>query len=143
METITQITMERPADLVFDVVADMSRNPEWQQGMKSCTWTSEPPIRVGSTYDQVAEFLTRKIVTSFEVVEFEPGRKIRIKSVKSTFPLDITRSVDPTGEFRCEVTAIVTGEPSGLLKWLNPLTKPLVSRSVRKDYQRLKVLLDG
>ena len=143
METTTRIIIERPADLVFEVVADMSRNPEWQRGMKSCIWTSEAPIRVGSTYDQVAEFLTRKIVTSFEVVEFEPDRKIRIKSVKSTFPLDITRSVKPTGEFRCEVTAIVTGEPSGVLKWLDPLTKRLVARSVRQDYQRLKVLLDG
>ena len=122
VETINRITLERPADLVFAAVADMSRNPEWQQGMKSCVWTSEGPIRVGSTYDQVAVFLTRKIVTTFEVVEFEPGRKIRIKSVKSSFPLDITRSVEPTGEFRCEVTAIVTGEPAGVLKWLDPLT---------------------
>ncbi|NNF53651.1 MAG: hypothetical protein HKN03_04320 [Acidimicrobiales bacterium] len=143
METTTQITIERPADLVFSVVSDMSRNPEWQKGMKSCTWTSDPPIREGSTYDQVAEFLTRNIITSFEVVEFEPDRKIRIKSVKSTFPLDITRSVEPTGEFRCQVTAVVTGEPSGVLKWLNPMIKPLVARSVRKDYERLKVLLDG
>ncbi len=143
METTTQITIERPADLVFAVVADMARNPEWQRGMKSCVWTSEPPIGVGSTYDQVAEFLTRKIVTSFVVVEFEPGRKIRIKSVKSTFPLDVTRSVEPIGEYRCEVTATVSGEPSGVLKWLDPLTKLLVALSVRKDYQRLKVLLDG
>ena len=143
METTTQITIERPADLVFIVVADMARNPEWQRAMKSCVWTSEPPIGVGSTYDQVAEFVTRKIVTSFEVVEFEPGRRIRIKSYKSTFPLDITRSVEPLSDYRCTVTAIVTGEPSGVLTWFEPLTKPLVARSVRKDYERLKVLLDG
>lgn len=32
--------------------------------MRSCRWTSDPPIGVGSTYDQVASFLGREIITS-------------------------------------------------------------------------------
>ncbi len=43
--------------------------------LERCVWTSEPPIGVGSTYDQQARFMGREIVSSFEVVEFVPGRK--------------------------------------------------------------------
>ncbi|MGI9611061.1 MAG: SRPBCC family protein [Acidimicrobiia bacterium] len=142
METISEIVIDRATRDVFEVVADMSRNTEWQKGMKSCVWTSEGPIAVGSTYDQVAGFAGRPIVTSFEVSEFEPGRRIRIVSTKSTFPLDITREVEPIDEGSCKVTATVTGEPSGLLKLLDPITKHLVARSVRNDYARLKEMLE-
>ncbi len=45
-------------------------------------------LGVGSTYDQVASFLGREIVTTFEVVEYDPPHTIRIVSTASTFPLD-------------------------------------------------------
>lgn len=142
METTTTIRIERPSDLVFGVVADMSLNPKWQGGMRRCTWTSEGPIAVGSTYDQEAGFLGKTITSSFRVEEFDPGRRIRIVSTKSTFPLDITREVVPDGGEACHVTAVVKGEPTGLLKLLSPLTDPMVRKSVAKDYDNLKAMIE-
>lgn len=143
METSASIRVERPANTVFDVIADMSLNPKWQSGMRACTWTSEGPISLGSTYDQEAGFLGKQILTSFRVAEFERGTHIRIVSTKSTFPLDITRDVVPDGEDACTVTARVKGEPGGLLKVFSRLTDPLVSRSVAKDYATLKSMLES
>lgn len=143
MRLQTDIAIDRPAGEVFEVVSDMSLNTTWQKGMQSCVWTSAPPIAVGSTYDQVAGFGGKEILSSFRVTEFEPGRHIRIISTKSTFPLDITRAVTPTTNESCVVRAIVAGEPGGLMKLLNPLTKLLVRRSVKADYQRLKELLES
>ena len=54
-----------PAD-VFEYWSDHSNNPQWQTGQRSCTWTSEPPIGIGSTYGQEAAFLGRPIISSFE-----------------------------------------------------------------------------
>ena len=76
MNTRSSIDIDREAGEVFAVVADFSRNPEWQGGMRSATWTSEPPVRIGSTYDQEARFVGRDVVTTFEVVAFDPGRSI-------------------------------------------------------------------
>ena len=143
MRTVTTIDIERPAADVFAYVADMANNPKWQDGMESCVWTSALPIGVGSTYDQVAKFLGKEIRTSFEVTEFEIDHHIRIKSVVSTFPLDIARDVEATSDASCRVTAIVAGEPTGVMKLTTPFTKPMVARSVRKDYQKLKGRLEG
>lgn len=131
----------RPADEVFAFIADMSNNPRWQQGQESCTWTSPPPIGVGSTYDQRARFLGREIVSSFEVVEYEPDRRIRIRTVDGPMPMDITREVDPLGEDGARVRATIRGGPTGLLRLLDPLTRRMVQRSVRGDYARLAELL--
>lgn len=132
-------------EAVWDVVADFSRNPEWQQGMRSCTWLTERPVEVGSRYQQEAVFLGRPITTTFEVVELERhddgGGRITIDSRESTFPLTITRQVIglPTGT---RVTADVAGRPSGVMGLLGPLMARLVKRSVDGDYARLRALME-
>ena len=112
MEMRSEVDIDRPVDEVFAVIADMSRNPEWQKGMTSCTWTTEPPIRVGSTYDQVASFMGKEILTTFQVTEYDAPTRIRIESVVSTFPLDITRTVEAR-DGGAHVTAVVRGAPGG------------------------------
>ena len=143
IETTTTIDVQRPAAEVFDYVADMSNNPEWQQGMKSCKWTTEPPIGVGSRYDQLASFMGRTITSRFEVTEFVPGECIRIVTYESTFGLDITRRVEPIDESSCRVTAIVRGEQSGVFKLFGPLLNKMVGASVRRDYAALRQILEA
>ena len=132
------VEIDRPAAEVFAMVADFSRNPEWQGGMVACRWTSDSRSEVGSTYAQEARFLGRPIITEFEVVAVDPGRSIEIASTKSTFPIQVTRSVEALGPDRSRVTAHVRGQPTGWMKWLSGM----VGRSVRKDYAALKELLE-
>ena len=44
---------------VFDFVSDVSSRPQWDQEVISAEWTSEGPIRAGSTYEVVTGFPTR------------------------------------------------------------------------------------
>lgn len=141
IEVTATADVDRPADELFAFVADMANNPRWQEGMERCTWTSEPPIGVGSTYVQHARFLGREIVSTFEVVEFASGRRIRIRTIESPMPLDITREVEPIDERSARVTATIRGGPTGPLRLLDPLTELAVRRSVRGDYDRLADLL--
>lgn len=143
MKTTTTVDIDRSAAEVFAYIADMANNPNWQSGMRACTWTTEPPIRVGSRYDQEAAFLGRPIVSRFEVVEYVEGERIRIQTYESTFPLDITRRVEALGEGRCRVTAEVGGEPTGLFALFGPLMAPMVKRSVSRDYAALKAILEA
>ncbi len=142
IEVSSCVDIARPPERVFAVIADMSRNTEWQKGMKDCRWTSEDPIGVGSTYDQTASFLGRRIVTSFEVIEHDAPRRIRIRSTASTFPLDITRTVTATTA-GSRVEALVRGDPGRFAMFLRPLVQAMVARSVRGDYRRLKEMLES
>lgn len=142
IEVRTEVEVPGPAGEVFSFVSDMSNNPRWQKGMQHCRWTTDPPLRVGSTYDQVARFLGKEIVSSFEVTELEDGRRIRIRSTSGPMPIDVTREVTPVTDDRTRVTAVVRGDPSGLFRIAAPVMRWLVRRSVRGDYERLAELLD-
>lgn len=143
MRMRSSIEIEQPAHDVFAVVSDFSRNPEWQRGMRSAVWTSDPPVRVGSTYEQVASFLGREVRTSFEVVGYEPGRSISIESRRSSFPIQVTRTVEPVDEQRCRVSADVRGQPGRFFGLFGPILEWAAARSVRSDYGRLKEMLEG
>ena len=126
----------------FAYIADMANNPGWQRGQQSCEWTSDPPLRLGSTYDQVASFLGKTIRSSFEVTEFEPGRRIRIVSTGGTMPIDVTREVESLESERCRVSARVRGQARGFMRLLGPLLDRMVQSSVRRDYARLRDILE-
>ena len=143
IEVRISIDVTLPPDDVFAYWSDWTNNPIWQKGMESCTWTSEPPLRLGSTYDQRASLIGRPIVSSFEVIEFEPGKKVRIRTTKSTLPLDITREIEPGGDGGTTLHATIRGDPRGLMRLLNPLTGWIVRRSIESDYRRLRELLNN
>ena len=143
IEVTARTEIDRAPQVVFDFLADMSNNPRWQKGMQECRWTSDPPLQLGSTYDQVARFLGREIVSSFVVTEFASGHRIRIQTTSGTMPIDVMREVVAVADGRSSVSATVTGDPTGVFRLAAPLMRLMVSRSVRRDYRRLKELLEG
>ena len=142
MKLDSSVEIDRPAEEVFGVISDFSRNPQWQRGMMSARWTSEPPIRVGSTYQQVARFLGRDVVTTFEVIGYEAGRSITIESRQSSFPIKVTRTVEPLGANRSRASAHIVGEPGRFFRLFGPILRVIAERSVRGDYERLRRLLE-
>lgn len=136
--------INQPADVVFKFVADASNNPLWQSGMKSCTWTSEPPVGVGSTYEQHARFMGKSVRSTFVVTVFELGRRVTIKSVESTFPIEVDRAVVPTGPESCRVTAVISGGPQGTIAGLvGPFVGRMAQNLINRDYDRLVEVLEA
>ncbi|MDQ0484821.1 SRPBCC family protein [Guptibacillus hwajinpoensis] len=137
----SSIVIQRSPEEVFHYIANFENNPTWQGGMVDAHFTSEGSLREGSTYDQVATFLGKEIRTSFVVTQYIPLHKIQIKSIKSTFPITVTRVVELV-EDGAEVTAFVEGNPGNLFKLAKPLMKKMVQKSVTNDYRNLKKLLE-
>ncbi|OZM56686.1 hypothetical protein CIB95_10710 [Lottiidibacillus patelloidae] len=127
---------------VFSYIANFENNPLWQGGMISAKFTSEGPINVGSEYDQVAKFLGKQIVSKFRVVEYIENNKIKIESISGSFPIVVTRSVEPV-DGGTKVSALVQGDSSGFFKIAEPIMKYMVSNSVKGDYKKLKKLLEN
>jgi uncharacterized membrane protein len=137
----TTVQIERPSEEVFAYISNFENNPKWQSGQLEAQFTSEGPLRVGSTYDQVAKFLGRRVVNTFEVLEYEPNRKVKASSTSGSFPITFTRMVKPR-DGGAEVTAIIEGDASGFFKLAEPLLARMVQRSVDSDYRTLKRLME-
>ena len=134
--------IEAPAEVVYAYLSDLSNNSTWQSGIASTNWTSRPPIRVGSTYDQRMEYKDR--VIGYQVTAIDPGRSITVESRSgANVPTTVTRTVQELDEARCRVEVDLVGE---LRSW-RLITKPMVTRAIRRsvgaDYRRLKEQLEA
>lgn len=141
--TEIDIVIDRAAADVFAYLRDLVKNPDWQNGMKSCEWITPPPLGVGSRYLQKAGFLGREINSTFEVIEYEAGERIKAATIESTFPITFARSVTSISATSTRVQAVIEGDSSAVFRLAEPLLAPLVRRSIRKDCARLKVLLEA
>lgn len=143
VDFVVTVEIDRPAPEVFAYISNFEHNPIWQGGMKSATFTSDPPLGVGSTYVQVASFMGKRIDTKFEVTAFETDRSVSIASTGGTFPIQVTRSVESLSELRTKVSAHIRGQPKGFMKLMGPLLEPMVQKNVEKDYANLKQILES
>lgn len=132
--------VRRPSAEVAEFFFDASNNPAWQSGMRRCEWETPGPIGRGSIYRQEAAFLGRTISSRFVVTDFTPGVSMTIETVESTFPIAVTRRVEPIDDTSCRVSAEISGGPGGIMKALGPITRRLAQRSVDSDYDRLTAL---
>ena len=137
----TRVHIDRHSEEVFAFISNFGNNPKWQSGQLEARVTSEGPLQVGSTYDQVAKFLVRRIESTFEVLEYEPNRRLKAASTSGSFPITFTRLVEARGG-GTEVTAIIEGDASGSFKLAEPLLARMVQRSVDSDYQNLKRIME-
>lgn len=138
---VEQYIAQPPQD-VFDYIANFENGPAWQSGIRSARFLTPPPLALGSRYEQYASFMGRPIQTTFEVVEYDPGRLVKIDTISGSFPIAVTRAVRAGGEGGF-VSAIVEGEASGFFKLAEPLLRRQVRGSVEGDYRALKALLES
>jgi len=137
------VNVNRPPSEVFGYLEDAENNPRWIPNMRSCRWTTPAPVTVGSRYEQTSGFLGRRIETSFEVTEHEPGHRVTISSREgSSFPITVTRIVEPRADGGSHVIELVEGDASGFYAIAAPVLRVMVARNVRRDYRNLKRVLE-
>ena len=135
-----QIDIEAPRGLVFDYIADLTNNPEWQRGVTRTEWTSPLPVVVGTTCEQ---HLDNGGVVGYGIVALEPGKSITIKTLEGTpVPAKITRTVQPLDDARSRVLMGLEARMPGWRVVISPMVKWLFRREIRADYRRLKKLLE-
>lgn len=141
---VVEIEIDRKPAVVWEYMENAEHNPEWLSNMQSVRWTTGPPIRVGSRYEQAARFLGKEVRTSFEVTALEPGRLIRITSLPgSSFPITITRELEPLATDRCRVKETAGGDTGGFYRIADPLMALIVRRNIARAYRELKELLES
>ena len=142
VDVLTEVEIARPVDEVAQYAADPSRAPEWYENIRSVEWVTAPPLAVGSRTAFVASFLGRRLAYTYEVVEWEPGRRLVMRTAEGPFPMETTYEWEPRGEDRTLMTLRNRGEPSGFARMGAPMMARAMRRANRADLDRLKHLLE-
>ena len=141
MDVTVSETIGAPTADVAAYVFDHRHDPEWIGGISSAELLGDPPLRVGSDVRRVASFMGKRIEYVNRVETFEPGR-MQMRSVEAPFPMQVTYAFEDRGG-GTEASVRVQGEPSSMYRLAGPLLAAQVRRSVARDLQALKRIMEG
>jgi uncharacterized membrane protein len=137
----TEITIDRPVDVVAEYAADPSNVPAWYVNIRSVTWETAPPLAIGSRVAFSARFLGRTLAYTYEIVELVPGERLVMRTAQGPFPMETTYTWTPDGD--ATVMALRNrGDPAGFSKLVAPFVASAMRRANRKDLERLKSVLE-
>jgi uncharacterized membrane protein len=125
VDVVNTVVVNRPVADVSHYAADPDNAPLWYENIKSVEWKTPRPVQVGSRIDFVARFLGRRLAYTYEVVEFIPGRRLRMRTPGPPFPMETTYTwEDEKGATRMALRN--RGTPNGFAAWLAPLMSVMV-----------------
>jgi uncharacterized protein YndB with AHSA1/START domain len=142
MKLETNTVINRPVEAVWAYISDFETMPLWSTGTIETRLISEPPVRKGSTYVWVGQFLGRRMEVTSEVTEFEPNRAWAYKTISGPFASAARYSLEPlNGGTRVTISA--EGDVSGFFKLAEPVMAAMTKRQFEGALANLKDILEA
>jgi uncharacterized protein YndB with AHSA1/START domain len=120
--------VDQPIEKVAAFLSDFSTTAEWDPHTKSCTRLDEGPVRVGARFENVQHLAGRDSTLTYEVTEYEPGRRIVLKGSNDTVHSRDEMRFEATPEGGTQVTYAVEIALLGLAK----LGQPVLTIGLKK-----------
>jgi uncharacterized membrane protein len=136
------VVVERPPDEVFAYLTDLSNVPTWQSGSLEVR-EPEGSLGVGTTYVQVLKFLGKRMETTLQVTEFEPGRRFSVKTLSGPIPFEVRHTLEPADGGATRLRIELEGEPGGFFKLAEPLVVRNAQRQIEHDFGTLKEMVEA
>ena len=126
----------RPASEVFDYVAHLENQTKWMATIESIEHISGTPGQVGATYKQIAKAMGKEMTGTAEVLEAEPGVRLRTRTSSGPIIIDVTVSLT---EADGATTVALTLDPGTM----GALFGPMMKKQGRESLTKLKTLLES
>lgn len=135
-----ELEIERPAEEVFEYLADLERLPDWQSS--AVETRVDGPIGVGTRFTETRRMLGREGRTELEVTVFEPARRLTLRSLSGPVKVNVDHRLEPRGDGTI-LSVVAEAEPGSLMKLAEPVLARQARRELRSDFERLKELLES
>jgi carbon monoxide dehydrogenase subunit G len=134
------IDVARPAEDVFTYLVDLDRLPEWQESAVESR--ADEPLAEGVRIFECRRAMGREIHSELQVTEFDRPRRLTLKTLKGPVKFTVDhRLAGADGGTR--LTVVAEGKAGGLMRLGEPVLARTVEAEMRKDFDRLKELLEG
>ena len=134
--------IDRPPDAVFAVLTDTDRLAEWQPTTVEVRRSATGPLSRGERFEEVHKAMGRRLESTFEVAEYEPGRLFALHAVDGPMLLD-GRWELTAQDGGTELRFVGEGPVKGPLRLVErPLTRSMDKR-FRGYHETLKRLVES
>ena len=137
-----EIRVNRPVEVVFASLTEVTTYPRWQSGLVECRQTSAGPLALGSTGIEVRTVMGQRTESTWQVTELLFPTTYRVKGTSGPLAHEIAHTLQPaTGSTQLYVR--FQAQATGLLKIAEPVLAGAIKRDFDDGYQRLKALLES
>jgi uncharacterized protein YndB with AHSA1/START domain len=140
VDVVTEAVIPRPVAEVAAYAADPTNAPAWYTNISKVEWKTQPPLGIGSRIAFVARFLGRRIAYTYEVTEYEPERRLVMRTAQGPFPMETTYTWQSV-EAGTRMTLRNRGTPSGFGSVAAPMMAAAMRRANRNDLAALTAVL--
>jgi len=138
----TSVEIARSPEDVFAYITDVSRHPEWQEGLVSATLESEGPVRVGSRIVHRRKLGLGTVAATSEITAFNPPEVVGFRGLDGPIRAEGSQRVERVGEgSRVSFEMEMRGHGLGVL--MLPVARRQAGRQVKDSHEKLKRILEG
>jgi hypothetical protein len=141
IDVTAETEIARPRTEVAAFATDPANDTRWILALESARKLTEGPVAPGTRVERIASFLGRRIEYVNEVVAFEPGRRLEMRSVKAPFPMSVVYEFEDAGA-GSRMRIRTGGDAAGFYRLAAPMLAAAVRRGVEKDLAQLKRLME-
>lgn len=123
------LEIRAPAGLVFEVLTDPRRLPEWNESIAAAEAIDPPPTRLGSRARARGRLFGASLESITEVVAFQPSREFATRAIVGP-PIETRFSLEPRPD-GCRVAVDVSGTLPG-----GALAETVARAKLKGDLQR-------
>jgi uncharacterized membrane protein len=137
----SRVVIRRPLEVVASFAADPDRITQWYRRIRSVQWLTPKPLRVGSELAFTAQFLGRRLVYTYRVIAYDPGRTLIMRTADGPFPMETTYTWEAVDDDTTLMRLRNRGEPVGFSRFMAPFLGAAVRRANRQDLRKLAQIL--
>ena len=119
-----RVSVDRPAEEVFDFVADLENEPEFNPDASNIRKTTDGPIGLGTTYEEDVKPLGHFVV---RIHEYERPTLLGFDARNPRADIRVLFRFTPRGA-ATDVAAEIEMAMKGPLRLLEPILRPMVQR---------------
>lgn len=127
---------------LFAYLNDISNRPAYIPMLEEVILLDERPIQLGSRYIEVANLAGRQLKTTYQVIELQAPERIKVKTIKSVFPIEVELSLKELTEATL-LTMTLDFTLKGIYKLGAPVVRGIVEQQARGILQRLKAVFEN
>ena len=133
------IEIARPPEDVFAWLTDVEQLTRWQKSLLAAH--AEGPFQKGTRIVERRSLFGREAETELEVTALEPARRLTLKTVRGPVELEVDHQLESNGTgTTLQVTA--AGRAKGALRFMGPAVAAGARQELKRDFERLKALLE-
>ena len=124
---VTTIESRLAPEEAFAYMADFSNARDWDPSVSEARRVGDDPIDTGSSFDLVARFAGRDVPLRYEIVQYEPPKRVVLEARRPGFVSRDTITVAPTAH-GSEIRYDAHLEFDGIRRLLDPVMQRIFDR---------------